>query len=215
MTLNNLQKALGYRFQQADALELALTHRSSSSYHNERLEFLGDSVLNFVITDALYEQFATATEGELSRLRARLVKRETLAELARTLELGDLMRLGGGELKSGGFRRDSILADGMEALLGAIYKDGGIDAVRPVIKALYAQRLAQIDLTQPMKDPKTLVQEYLQARGHSVPEYTVVEVKGEVHDQHFTVECHIVALDIKTLGLGTSRRRAEQHAAEQ
>jgi len=212
---NLLQQALGYRFTHIDLLEQALTHRSFSSHHNERLEYLGDSILNFTIADALFDRFAGANEGELSRLRARLVKKETLAEIARTLELGDLMKLGSGELKSGGFRRDSILADGLEALLGAIYKDGGIAACSAVIYKLYSERLAQLDLAQPMQDPKTRLQEYLQARGHPVPEYSVTKITGETHDQQFTVECRVVAFGFTTIGLGTSRRRAEQHAAEQ
>ncbi|WP_407668505.1 ribonuclease III [Oceanospirillum multiglobuliferum] len=205
---------MGYSFNDIEHLNLALTHRSFGGSNNERLEFLGDSIVNFVIAEALYHQFTEAREGQLSRLRARLVKGVTLAELAREFELGDYLQLGSGELKSGGFRRDSILADAMEAVIGAIYIDGGMDICRERILIWYAERLRNLDLSDTQKDPKTLLQEYLQSRQQALPKYEVISVEGDAHDQTFTVECEIESLTSRPLGIGSSRRNAEQQAAK-
>lgn len=191
-----------------------MTHRSFGGRNNERLEFLGDSIVNFVIAEALYERFPEAREGQLSRLRARLVRGQTLAELAREMAFGECLRLGSGEMKSGGHRRDSILADAVEAVLGAIYLDAGMDVARARVLAWYAERLEAIDLQDTQKDPKTRLQEFLQSRQVPLPRYEVVSVEGEAHDQTFTVECHVELLASHTLGRGSSRRHAEQQAAE-
>lgn len=212
--LNELSKKLGYTFTDINQLKLALTHRSFGGSNNERLEFLGDSIVNFVIAEALYHRFTEAREGQLSRLRARLVKGLTLAEVAREFDLGDYLQLGSGELKSGGYRRDSILADAMEAVIGAIYIDAGMDVVRERILDWYKDRLTKLNLNDTQKDPKTLLQEYLQSRQQSLPKYEVISVEGEAHDQTFTVECQVVLLKDKTLGIGSSRRNAEQQAAK-
>ncbi|MBZ9537929.1 ribonuclease III [Modicisalibacter tunisiensis] len=208
-------RRIGHDFRDPALLELALTHRSYGGDNNERLEFLGDSIVNFVIGEALFQRFPQAREGQLSRLRARLVKGLTLAELAREFELGEQLRLGSGELKSGGFRRESILADAMEAVIGAIYLDAGMDAVKARILAWYGTRLESINLHDTQKDPKTRLQEFLQSRQSPLPRYEVVSVEGEAHAQTFTVECHVAMLDEHTLGVGSSRRHAEQQAAEQ
>lgn len=213
--LNELSKKLGYTFNDIGHLKLALTHRSFGGKNNERLEFLGDSIVNFVMAEALYHQFTEAREGQLSRLRARLVKGVTLAELAREFDLGDYLQLGSGELKSGGYRRDSILADAMEAVIGAIYIDAGMDTVRERILAWYQERLTCLNLSDTQKDPKTLLQEFLQSRQQVLPKYEVISVEGEAHDQTFTVECQVVLLDDRTVGVGSSRRNAEQQAAKQ
>ena len=205
---------IGHTFNNMALLELAMTHRSFGGQNNERLEFLGDSIVNFVIAEALFERFPQAREGQLSRLRARLVRGQTLAELAREMEFGDCLRLGSGEMKSGGHRRDSILADAVEAVLGAIYLDAGMDIARTRVLAWYAERLASIDLQDTQKDPKTRLQEFLQSRQSPLPRYEVVSVKGEAHDQTFTVECHVELLATHTVGIGSSRRHAEQQAAE-
>lgn len=212
--LNKLCVKLGYTFDNIDHLKLALTHRSFGGRNNERLEFLGDSIVNFVIAEALYHQFNEAREGQLSRLRARLVKGLTLAELAREFELGDYLQLGSGELKSGGYRRDSILADAMEAVIGAIYNDGGMEVCRERVLTWYEERLKNLNLNDTQKDPKTLLQEFLQSRQQALPKYEVISVEGEAHDQTFTVECEVVLLDSKTTGIGSSRRNAEQQAAQ-
>lgn len=191
-----------------------MTHRSARGLNNERLEFLGDAILGLVIARALYEKFPGASEGQLSRLRASLVKRDTLAKLALELELGECLFLGTGELKSGGFRRSSILADAMEALIGAVERDGGLEAAQELVLHLYRQRLDEVDLQRASKDPKTRLQELLQGRAMSLPQYEVSEVTGKVHNQTFIVECSVEALDITTRGRGTSRRKAEQAAAE-
>lgn len=214
MTSERLQQDLGYRFGDTALLEQALTHRSASGPNNERLEFLGDSVLNFVIADAVFERRPQAREGELSRLRANLVNKASLAELARRLELGGYIHLGGGELKTGGHRRDSILADATEAVLGAIYLDGGFDACRGVILGLYRDRLADLPEQRQLKDPKTRLQEYLQSRRLPLPAYEVVEVEGRAHDQTFRVHCRVEELAVTSEGRANSRRRAEQQAAE-
>jgi ribonuclease-3 len=213
MDYGPLQRKLNYSFAQASLLQQALTHRSHSVAHNERIEFLGDSVLNCCIAHELYRRFGELKEGELSRLRARLVRQETLAELAQHLELGTYLRLGEGELKSGGFRRPSILADGLEALLGAVLLDGGFAAAQAVIGGLYSSLLEHLDPQTLGKDPKTLLQELLQARKIPLPQYAVVATQGAAHDQQFQVECQIPQLAIRTTGFGASRRIAEQEAA--
>lgn len=209
-----LERRLGHRFRDPALLRQALTHRSAGGHHNERLEFLGDAVLGLVIAEALYRRAPGAAEGDLSRLRASLVNRDSLAELARGLELGEAIRLGSGELKSGGFRRASILADALEAVLGAVYLDGGFEAARACIGRLYEQRLAELPAAAELKDPKTRLQEYLQARHIALPSYQVVEVSGPPHRQQFQVACRIEALDVVTRAAGDSRRRAEQAAAQ-
>ena len=214
MDYGSLQRKLGYSFAQAPLLLQALTHRSHSAPHNERIEFLGDSVLNCCVAQELYQRFGDLKEGELSRLRASLVRQETLAELAQQLELGTYLRLGEGELKSGGFRRPSILADGLEALLGAIFLDGGFPAAQGVIRSLYASLLDHLDPLTMGKDPKTLLQELLQARKIPLPQYAVVATQGAAHNQQFQVECQIPQLAIRTTGFGASRRIAEQEAAQ-
>nr|WP_245558722.1 ribonuclease III [Kushneria aurantia] len=205
---------IGHRFHDRARLELALTHRSYGGANNERLEFLGDSIVNFVVGEALYERFPQAREGQLSRLRARLVKGETLAELGREFELGQYLRLGSGEMKSGGHRRDSILADAMEAIIGAIYLDSDMETVRRCVRHWYSQRLTALNLEDTQKDPKTRLQEFLQSRQIALPRYDVLDIEGEAHAQQFTVSCHVELLDEPTLGVGTSRRYAEQQAAE-
>jgi ribonuclease-3 len=214
MDYGPLQRRLGYSFAQASLLQQALTHRSHSLAHNERIEFLGDSILNCCIADELYRRFGELKEGELSRLRASLVRQEALAELAQQLELGSYLRLGEGELKSGGFRRPSILADSLEALFGAVFLDGGFGAAQSVIRGLYASLLEHLDPHTLGKDPKTLLQESLQARRIPLPQYAVVATKGAAHKQQFQVECHIPELAIRTTGFGASRRIAEQEAAQ-
>ena len=209
-----LQQRLGYRFNDPDLLRTALTHRSHSSRHNERLEFLGDAVLNFVVAAALFERHPQADEGRMSRLRASLVKGEMLAELARELELGEVLLLGSGELKSGGWRRDSILADTLEAIIGAIYLDSGNEAARRFILEHYGDRLDRDHSLQQLKDPKTRLQEYLQGRGKPLPEYRIIEVSGEAHEQLFTVECLVEGIDAPLRESGASRRKAEQAAAQ-
>lgn len=204
---------LSYHFRQEGLLEEALTHRSVSGYNNERLEFLGDALLNIVMAEYLFHHYPKASEGELSRLRASLVKGETLAELARGLRLGDWLRLGPGELKSGGFRRESILSDALEAVFGAVYLDSDFIACRDLIIRLYQDCLAQLASASDLKDPKTRLQEHLQARQQGLPIYTVLEVCGEPHAQSFTVEC--VVTDARATAVGNSRRKAEQEAARQ
>jgi ribonuclease-3 len=206
---------LGYQFKDPDLLRQALTHRSHSTPHNERLEFLGDGVLNCAIAALLYQQFPALSEGHLSRLRANLVNQETLSRLALGLQIGGELRLGEGELKSGGFRRPSILADAVEAVTGAIFLDGGFDAAHETIGRIFAPLLAELDPHTDGKDPKTLLQEYLQARRLPLPQYVIVNVTGEAHEQHFQVECFVPDLSIRTTGAGPSRRSAEQSAARQ
>jgi len=213
-THNRLCKRLSYRFKDPSLLETAMTHRSARGLNNERLEFLGDAILGLVIARALYEKFPGASEGQLSRLRASLVKRDTLAKLALELDLGECLFLGTGELKSGGFRRSSILADAVEALIGAVERDGGLEAAQELVLHLYRQRLEEVDLQRASKDPKTRLQELLQGRAMPLPQYEVSEVNGKVHNQTFIVECQVEALGITSRGKGTSRRKAEQAAAE-
>jgi ribonuclease-3 len=210
-----LLKKLDYQFKDLELLQLALSHRSVGSKNNERLEFLGDAVLNYVIGHELFARFPKAREGELSRLRASLVKGELLAKIGKELELGDLLNLGPGELKSGGFRRSSILADAVEAIIGAVEQDAGFEAARKLIYHLYRERLQNIDINQQLKDPKTQLQEYLQGRGQGLPRYEVVNVDGADHNQQFTVECHVEILNKSVSAVGSSRRKAEQKAAKQ
>jgi ribonuclease III len=208
-----LQERIGYLFSRSELLTQALTHRSHGAPHNERLEFLGDSVLNCVVAAELFERFGSVPEGDLSRLRARLVRQEALHQIALALGLGEHLRLGEGEVKSGGFARPSILADALEALLGAVFLDGGFSAVREVVRRLYQPLLADLDPGAHGKDPKTLLQEFLQARKIALPQYTVVATRGAAHSQDFEVECHIPQLSVRTTGSGRSRQAAEQEAA--
>ena len=214
MDVQALQTALGHEFASKDLLQQALTHRSHSVAHNERLEFLGDSVLNCVIASLLFEKFSKIDEGDLSRLRANLVKQQSLYEIAQRLELSQHLRLGEGELKSGGFRRPSILADTVEALFGAVFLDAGFDVARRMIKRLYQPVLDTVDPQTLGKDAKTLLQEYLQGRKIALPVYTVVATHGAAHSQEFEVECAVAKLTIQVLGAGGSRRAAEQAAAK-
>ena len=271
IVINRLQRKLGYTFNHQELLQQALTHRSASSKHNERLEFLGDSILSYVIANALYHRFPRVDEGDMSRMRATLVRgntlaelaREfelgeclrleflgdsilsyvianalyhrfprvdegdmsrmratlvrgnTLAELAREFELGECLRLGPGELKSGGFRRESILADTVEALIGGVFLDSDIQTVEKLILNWYQTRLDEISPGDKQKDPKTRLQEYLQGRHLPLPTYLVVQVRGEAHDQEFTIHCQVSGLSEPVVGTGSSRRKAEQAAAEQ
>ena len=210
---DKLCRRIGYFFADLGLLELALTHRSYGGKNNERLEFLGDSILNYVTAEDLFHRFPKAKEGELSRLRASLVKGDTLAELAREFQLGDFLKLGAGELKSGGFRRDSILADAVEGIIGAIYLDAGMDVCRQHILEWYKERLNATSLKVVTKDAKTRLQEFLQARKHSLPQYEVVDIVGEPHAQTFFVHCQIELFDAPIEGKGSSRRIAEQNAA--
>lgn len=212
--LDTLCRHLGYQFADPQLLETALTHRSVGSHNNERLEFLGDAVLSFVISAELYRRFDDVNEGTLSRLRASLVKGDTLALIARDLHLGDYLNLGSGELKSGGYRRDSILADAVEAILGAVYLDGGIDRARQLILELYDERFDAVQPAADLKDPKTRLQEFLQGRRLPLPTYTVTSMDGEAHDQTFTVSCAVEGLDQPTVASAASRKKAEQAAAE-
>jgi ribonuclease-3 len=214
-SLDGLARALEYHFAAPGLLKEAVTHRSAGSHNNERLEFLGDAVLGYVIAEWLFHRFPGATEGQLSRLRASLVKQSTLADVARQLSLGDYLRLGSGELKSGGFRRDSILADAMEAILGAIVLDdgGGLERCRACIHRLFAAKVAELSPAGELKDPKTRLQELLQSRKLGLPVYTVMEVTGQAHHQHFVVECRVETARQRGRGEGSSRRRAEQAAA--
>lgn len=211
--LNRLELALGHQFSQPALLLQALTHRSHGAAHNERFEFLGDSILNCSVAALLFERFPALREGELSRLRATLVRQETLFEIAQSLSLGDALLLGEGELKSGGFRRPSILADALEALFGAIFLDAGFEPARAAIAGLYQPLLAGIDPRHANKDPKTVLQELLQGRHLPLPQYALQATRGEAHEQEFEVECRIPDLDIRALGCGANRRAAEQEAA--
>ncbi len=208
-----LQRRLGHSFQDDALLLHALTHRSHSNKNNERLEFLGDAILELVITEDLFCRFEAASEGQLSRLRARLVRRQTLAELAREFELGECLVMGSGELKTGGFDRDSILADGLEAIIGAIYLDSGIETVRECVLRWFSSRLHQLSLAKSQKDSKTRLQEFLQSRQAGLPDYVVVDVSGQSHEHVFHIECRSELLDAPVAGFGSSRRSAEQTAA--
>ena len=214
MDIATLQSRLGHTFSNAALLQQALTHRSHSSLHNERLEFLGDSVLNCAVAYLLFDRFEKIDEGDLSRLRANLVKQQSLYEIAQRLELSQCLRLGEGELKSGGFRRPSILADTLEALFGAIFLDAGFDTASRVIGALYAPVLETVDPKTLGKDAKTLLQEFLQGKKIQLPQYNVVATHGAAHNQEFEIECLVPKLDIHVFGTGGSRRAGEQAAAK-
>ncbi len=206
---------LGYSFEDESLLRTALTHRSYGMPHNERLEFLGDGVLDCVIAAVLYDRFPDLQEGELSRLRARLVCQDSLYQLAQALDLGKMLRLGEGEIKSGGHRRPSILADALEAVFGAIYLDGGFERAREVIARLYLPMLDGLLPGEMMKDAKTRLQEWLQGHRKALPQYQLVETSGAAHEQRFQVACVIESPPLRTVGTGTSRRLAEQAAAEE
>jgi ribonuclease III len=214
MSLDSLVKQLGYQFKTPALLSQALTHRSFSGNNNERLEFLGDSVLNFIVAHQLYLRFPKLPEGDLSRLRAQLVKEATLSQIAFSLNIGDALKLGEGELKSAGWRRPSILADALEAIIGAVYSDGGFASAEALVLSLYQEKLAHIDPKMIDKDAKSQLQEYLQGRKVDLPDYNVVSIEGEAHAQTFKIACVIEKLNITTVGEGTSRRIAEQQAAQ-
>lgn len=214
LPLNALEDRLGYRFVERKLLEQAVTHRSYGAVHNERLEFLGDSILNCVIAQLLYAKYVRLDEGDLSRLRANLVKQASLADIAERIALSDFLKLGEGEMKSGGFRRPSILADALEATFGAVFIDAGFDAARGVIARLFEPVLKGVDPKTLGKDAKTLLQEYLQGKRIALPVYTVVETRGAAHAQEFEVECAIPKLALSLRGTGRSRRAAEQAAAK-
>jgi len=209
-----LCSTLGLEFHEPALLQQALTHRSAASLNNERLEYLGDAILSFVIAEALFNKFPQAKEGKLSRLRASLVKGVTLAEIARELDLGEVLILGPGELKSGGFRRESILADTVEAVLGAVYLDNGLDAVKALILRLFDERLNSIDVNEVIKDPKTRLQELLQSRQHSLPIYSVKEVRTDNNQPIFEASCQVELLKKVVVAQGSSHRKAEQKSAE-
>lgn len=209
-----LQKQLGYRFNDPDLLNAAITHRSMGGAHNERLEFLGDAMLNFTIAAELYRRFPKAKEGELTRLRAHLVRGETLSILARHLDLGEFLQLGIGELKSGGHERDSILADALEAIIGALYLDGGIEEAQQCIYAWFQPLLKDLVPEASLKDAKTRLQEFLQAKKLALPEYEVVAIEGDAHNPTFRIKCSVTLLKEPIVGVANSRRRAEQAAAE-
>lgn len=204
---------LGYRFRDETLLQTALTHRSAGAVNNERLEFLGDAILNTVIAIDLFERRPESPEGQLSRLRASLVRGETLAAIARELGLGEFVRLGEGERKSGGFRRDSILADTVEAIIGAVYLDSDFPTASDLILGLYSTRLENLPRAEDLKDPKTRLQEYLQSRGEALPDYQLVESSGADHARRFTVRCCVDAFSVHCEATATSRRKAEQQAA--
>jgi len=204
---------LGHNFSDPTLLEQALTHRSFGALNNERLEFLGDAVLDMVVSEMLYRHFPSASEGDLSRLRAVLVKGEALAKMARAIDLGDQLRLGSGELKSGGFRRDSILAGAYEAVIGAILLDAGFDTCKACLVTWFESLLQNLSLGDEHKDPKSRLQEYLQGRGAALPEYKLLTVSGEGHAQHFEVQCYLEGITADYRGEASSRRKAEQAAA--
>ncbi len=209
-----VRERLRYEPRDLTLFAAALTHRSAARPHNERLEFLGDAVLNLLVAEHLYQAFPQADEGDLSRLRARVVSREPLAEVAAALSLGEVLQLGAGELKSGGFRRQSILADAFEAVCGALYLDGGLPAARRLVQALIEPRIAQLPAAARLKDAKTRLQEYVQSRGLPLPRYEVERTEGDAHEQTFWVLCEVGKLGLAASGQGSSRRRAEQQAAE-
>ncbi len=214
MTVERLQNTLGYQFNESALLSQALTHRSYSNKNNERLEFLGDGVLNFIIAHQLFERFPKLPEGDLSRLRAQLVKEATLFEIAQTLKIGELLNLGEGELKSAGWRRPSILSDALEAIIGATYLEGGFPSAEALVLKLYADKLGSINPQSIDKDAKSKLQEYLQSKKLALADYKVMSIEGEAHAQTFKVSCTISKLNIETQGEGTSRRNAEQQAAQ-
>lgn len=212
--LSALERKIGYAFKDRSLLNLALTHRSFKGANNERLEFLGDAILSVVIAEYLFNRFSDAKEGQLSRLRSLLVKGVTLAEIGKGFQLGDHLNLGGGELKSGGFRRESIIADAVEAVIGAIYLDSDHTTVREVILSWYGTRFENLTINDTEKDPKTRLQEYLQSMKKALPQYEVVKITGEAHDQTFFVECRIDSMNVITKSSGSSRRLAEQKSAK-
>ena len=209
-----VRERLGYEPRDSSLFVAALTHRSASGQNNERLEFLGDAVINLAVARHLYVAFPDASEGDLSRLRARVVSSEPLAEVAAGIDLGNELQLGSGELKTGGFRRQSILADALEAVCGALFLDGGLEAAERVIQTLFAARIAALPAPETLKDAKTRLQEYLQSRGYALPRYTVDRIEGEAHAQTFLVTCEVPEISRQAQGSGSSRRRAEQEAAE-
>lgn len=213
MTLSELEQKLGYKFADSSILEQALTHRSFGAGHNERLEFLGDSILNCCIANLIFAQFPSMPEGELSRLRANLVNQSVLAEISAELELGTLLRLGEGELKTGGAHRPSILGDALEAILGAVFLDADFAAASTVVRLLFAARIGTVQNAKPIKDAKTGLQEWLQSRHMPLPGYTIRRIEGESHRQIFHVECEVVSFGITSKGIGNTRRVAEQDAA--
>ncbi|WP_258806948.1 ribonuclease III [Pseudidiomarina sp. CB1] len=213
--LRELEKAFGYTFRDRERAQQALTHRSAAAQHNERLEFLGDSVLGIIVSEALFEKFPKIDEGDLSRMRATLVCGRNLAKIAQRFEVGKFLVLGPGEMKSGGHRRESILADAMEALLGAMYLESDLETCRKVVLNWLAQQLQTIQPGAGHKDPKTRLQEFLQAQQLQLPVYDVVTIQGQAHNQRFTVSCTVEPLAEPVLGSGTSRRKAEQQAATQ
>ncbi len=210
---SSLETRLGYNFKNPDLLLQALTHRSLGNDNNERLEFLGDSLLGLIITEQLYHLHPDANEGQLTRMRAQLVKGDTLAKIAKKMDLGTYLRLGTSELKSGGWRRNSILANSIEAIIGAIYLDNGIDCCKEFVLGLFNEQLKITSPENHNKDPKTRLQEYLQAHKILLPEYKVVNERGEIHDRTFTIECTIPGTSIKVQADGQSKRKAEQAAA--
>ena len=211
--IHRLLDRLNYSFKQGDLLTLALSHRSVGKTNNERLEFLGDALLNAFIAEALFHRFPAGEEGQLSRMRAQLVKGETLAKIAKEFSLGEYLKLGEGELKSGGFRRSSILADAVEAVIGAIYLDSDFNTCRRCVLNWYQSRLDELSLATPVKDPKTELQEFLQARSHALPVYKVINTEGQAHAQTFTVSCKVELLSELISAQGKSRREAEKQAA--
>jgi ribonuclease III len=213
--LKILEKSIKYQFKDDSLLTLAMTHRSHSGKNNERLEFLGDSILNFVVADLLFKKFNDLDEGDLSRLRSQLVKEEPLSKLGNGLKIGDFLNLGVGELKSSGWRRPSILADAFEALIGAIFIDGGMKSAYKFIEDSYVDLIEKINPKEIYKDPKTILQEFLQAQKIPLPSYEVINVEGEAHNQLFTVTCEISKFDVKAEGGGRSRKIAEQEAAKE
>ncbi|MDG6777799.1 ribonuclease III [Thiomicrorhabdus sp. zzn3] len=212
--LQQLSKKLGYEFNDISYLQRALTHRSMGATNNERLEFLGDSLVNFIIADMLFHQFTKLPEGDMSRVRAHLVKGDTLAVIGKEYNLSDYLVLGPGELKSGGFRRNSIIADSVEAIIAAVYEDGGLEACRDLVNRFYEKRLQELDPKKIGKDPKTRLQEYLQSQQQPLPEYSIISVNGAAHAQEFTVSCYVEKLNTKFEATASSRRKAEQKAAE-
>ena len=212
--LKKLESRVAYTFKNASLLVQSVTHRSFGNSNNERLEFLGDSILNFVVAAALFSRFSEANEGDLSRLRARLVKQQTLAEIARELDLGGFLAMGSGELKSGGFARDSILSDAVEAIIGAIFLDGGITAATDCVLWLYDERIGSLKSSNIEKDAKSRLQEHLQGIGKPVPDYILVATTGKSPNQNFEIECRSSSFNGIIRATGSSRRRAEQKAAE-
>ncbi len=212
--LQQLEKKLGHEYENLYFLKRALSHRSVCAKNNERLEFLGDSLVNFMIADALYHQFTHISEGDLSRIRAHLVKGDTLAIIGKEYGLSDYLNLGPGELKSGGFRRESIIADSVEAIIASVYEDSGMGACRAFVMRLYQTRLAELDPELVGKDPKTRLQEYLQSRQKPLPVYTVISVNGPAHAQMFTLSCYVEMLNTKFEATASNRRKAEQKSAE-